>query len=109
MNARFDGSRGYFLMEVIAAAAIIALAALALSAALASALRIFQVSRAVTQARLLAACHLEQAAAGVAPPQIREGKLLSVLTVLEHEGCALWQAEVAGEDLPKPLRMVGGP
>lgn len=96
-------------MEVIAAAAIIAMAALALSAALTSALQIFRVSRAVTRARLLAACHLEQAAAGVAPPEIREGNLLSVLTVLEQEGCILWQAEVVGADLPKPLRMVGGP
>lgn len=96
-------------MEVIAAAAIIAMAALALSAALASALQIFKVSRTVTRARLLAAGHLEQAAAGVAPHEIREGNLLSVLTVLEQEGCILWQAEVSGADLPKPLRMVGGP
>lgn len=96
-------------MEVIAAAAIIALAALALSAALICALQIFQVSRAVTLARLLAASHLELAAAGVAPAQIREGNLQSFLTALEQDGYVLWQAEVVGADLPKPLRMVGGP
>ena len=96
-------------MEVLAAAAIIALAAVALLAALASALQIFQTSRAVTRGRLLAASHLEQAAAGTAGPYLWDGKLQSTLTILEQEGYILWQAEVQGPDLPKPLRLVGGP
>ncbi len=96
-------------MEVLAAAAIIALAALALLAALTSALQIFQVSQAVTRGRLLAASHLEQAAAGTAGPYLWDGNLQSTLTILEQEGYILWQAEVQGPDLLIPLRLVGGP
>ena len=96
-------------MEVIAAGAIIALAALALGLALTSALQIFQASRAVTRGRLLAASHLEQAAAGIAEPYLWDGNLQSTLTVLEQEGYVLWQAEVQGPGLTMSLRMVGGP
>lgn len=96
-------------MEVIAAAAIIALASLALGLALTSALQIFHASRAVTRGRLLAASHLEQAAAGTAEPYLWDGDLKSALTIQEGEGYVLWQAEVQGPGLVKPLRMVGGP
>lgn len=103
------GLRGFILMEVIMAAAVIALAALVLGAALAGAMQIFRASQAVTRGRLLAASHLEQAAAGVAEPFLWEGELQSTLTVLEGEGYILWQAEVSGPGLAKPLRLVGGP
>ena len=53
------GFRGFILMEVIMAAAVIALAALVLGAALAGAMQIFRASQAVTRGRLLAASHQE--------------------------------------------------
>lgn len=106
MNSR---RRGYVLLEVMAAAAVIALVATALFAAMAGALQIFGAARAVSRGRLLAAAHIELAAAGLAGPSLTEGGLTSVLTVLTAEGCTLWQAEVQGPGLAQPLRLVGGP
>jgi hypothetical protein len=97
------------LIEVAAAAAIIAVAALALSAALITATQISLASRAVTHGRLLAKAHLEMAAAGVAPTQLDQGDLTSTLTALEQDGQVLWRVEVRGPNLHKPLTVVGGP
>lgn len=101
--------KGYILLEVQAAAALIALIALALTAAILSAGQIFQTAQGVTRGRLLAASHLEQAAAGKAETFLREGDFESTLTTIAGDGYSLWQAEVSGPGLKKPLRMVGGP
>ena len=101
--------KGYILLEVTAAAAIIALSALSLSAALITTTQISATSRAVTQGRLLAQSHLQQAAAGVAPPHLYGNGLTSTLTIIEQDGNILWQVEIQGEHLIKPLRVVGGP
>lgn len=104
-----ERKKGYILLEVQAAAALIALTALALTAALLGAVRVFQTAEAVTRGRLLAASHLEKAAAGQVGTVLREGELESTLTPLAGDGYCLWQAEVIGPGLNKPLRMVGGP
>lgn len=99
----------FILLEVAAAAAIIAIAALALSAALITSTQISLAARSVTHGRLLAQSHLEMAAAGVAPTYLHNDNLSSTLTVLEKEGQILWQVEVHGPHLHKPLTVVGGP
>ncbi len=101
--------KAYILMEVVAATAIIAIAALALSAALITATHISVTSRAITHGRLLAQSHLEMAAAGVAPTHLHDHNLISTLTTLEQDGRILWQVEVTGPNLHKPLMVVGGP
>lgn len=101
--------RGYLLLEVAAAAAIIALVSLAVGVAMSSALQIFHSAQAVTRGRLLAASHLEQAAAGIGETNLWDGSLHSTLTTLTGEGYILWQVEVRGPGLLQPLRMVGGP
>ena len=101
--------KGFILVEVVTAAAIIVLAAFALTAALAGASNIFHAARAITKGRLLAVSHLEQAAAGVVQSCLREGNLRSTLTLLEVDGLILWQVEVRGPGLTETLVMVGGP
>lgn len=96
-------------MEVLTAAAIIAVTALALSGALVTVSAITQASRAVTRGRLLAQSHLEQAAAGTAPQVLVDGDLVSILTPLDCDGIILWQAEVNGSYLHKSLKVVGRP
>lgn len=103
------GTRAYILMEVAAAAAIIAMAVLALSAALITATHISLASRAVTHGRLLAKSHLEMAAAGVAPARLHDYNLTSTLTTQAQDGQILWRVEVHGPNLHKPLTVVGGP
>lgn len=104
-----SNAKAYILLEVAAAVALIAIVALALSAALISATHISVTSQAVTHGRLLAQCHLEMAAAGVAPAHLYNYNLTSTLTTLEQEGQILWQVEVHGPNLHKPLTVVGGP
>ena len=99
----------FVLTEVLAAAATIALVSLALATALTGALQIFHIAQTVTRSRLLAASHLEQAAAGVAVQQLWDGDLRSTLSSTEVDGHVLWQAVVEGPGLAKPLRLVGGP
>lgn len=98
--------RGFILLEVIAAAAIIAVAALSLSAALITASQITAAAKAVTRGRLLAQSHLEMARAGVAPEILEESDLISTLILVEDH---LFHIEVQGTNLQKPLTMVGGP
>jgi len=102
-------SKGYILLEVTAAAAITAIAALSLSAALITAAHISAAAQAVTRGRLLAHSHLEQAAAGVAPTCLSDGPLSSTLTIHDVDGTLLWQVEVRGPNLHKPLKIIGGP
>lgn len=102
-------AKGYILVEVTAAAAVVAIAALALSAALITATQISLASRAVTHGRLLAKSHLEMAAAGDAPAQLHHRGLTSTLTTLEQDGHTLWRVEVHGPHLHKSLTVVGGP
>jgi len=106
-NSKLSG--GYILLEVVAAAAIIAIVALSLSAALIAASHISASARAVTRGRLLAQTHLEQGAAGVAPTHLYADELTSTMTVLELDGVILWQVVVQGPNLHKPLKVVGGP
>lgn len=102
-------TKAYILLEVAAAAAIIAIAALALSAALITSTQISLAARAVTQGRLLAQSHLEMAAAGVAPTYLYNDNLTSTLTIIDYQGQILWQVEVQGPHLHKPLTVVSGP
>lgn len=102
-------TKGYILLEVVAASAILVIVALSLSCALISATAITEAARAVTRGRLLARSHLEQAAAGNVPETITDGDLVSVLTVLDWDGTILWQVEVSGGNLHRPLKVVGGP
>lgn len=102
-------NKAYILLEVVTAAAIIAIAVLALSAALITATQISLAARAVTHGRLLGQRHLEMAAAGVAPVHLHDDNLTSTLTTLEQEGQILWQVDIYGPNLHKPLMVVGGP
>ena len=109
MAAESRLSAGYILLEVMAASAIIALVALALSASLIAATHISDAARAVTRGRFLAQSHLEMAFAGVAPDYLHDGPLVSTLTQIDIEGTVLWQVEIQGPNLHKPLSMIGGP
>lgn len=106
---RLSRSRGFILMEVVTAAALIALVSVTLFFALTGSLKIFRTAKAVTRGRLLAASHLALAQAGKANQWLVEDKLVSVLTFIEGDGFSLWQVEVSGGDLPQPLVLVGGP
>lgn len=105
----FRGRKGYFLLEVTAAAAVIALAATALLGALLAAEQIALTARAVTRGRLLAKAHLEMARAGKAPAVLHRDGLTSTLTVLDWGGSELWQVEVEGDHLFRNLTVVSGP
>lgn len=103
------GGKGYMLLEVLAATAILAITALSISAALITATSVAGTARAITRGRLLAQSHLEQAAGGNAPLRLDWGNLSSTLKCLEQDGCVLWEVVVQGPDLPCPLKVVGGP
>jgi hypothetical protein len=101
--------RGSLLMEALVAGALLLLVSAALAAVLIATSQISVAAQSVTKARLLAQSHLAQVRVSGEASSIHQDLLTSIATIVEHEGRHYWQIEVAGPNLPRPLRLVAAP
>lgn len=100
-------NRGMALLETVTAAAIVAAVTLSLAAGLTTAIQVAATADAVTRGRLLAQAHLELTLAGEEMATREEGGLKSRLTVFDADEGIVYQVEITGDGLPRPLRLAG--